>query len=277
MAFNILTGFAVCKAVQYLKDSDLLTTLPSSVCDLGNQRFRLNRKAITFISKQLGCKIKPPTTVPGYSDYTPQFYRDIGFDDYVAIDMNSKMSAIPMDLNTDLSSSYRYTQKHALVIDNGTGEHVFDQHMVFKNQHDLCAVGGIIINNKPFFPWINHGFFAFQPVLFRDLAYSNSYEPIFTWLGGNHGEYIDVTGNDDIWVEVPRANPFWKADKSALEKLIYDNLLDKNNVSIVVGYRKTKNDPFKIPLQGKWIHNIHDDSLKNRYDGQPDTYQEYHS
>ena len=118
--------------------------------------------------------------------------------------MNSKMSAIPMDLNTDIATTYRYAKKHSLVIDNGTGEHVFDQHMVFRNQHNLCAEGGIIINNKPFFPWINHGFFAFQPVLFRDLAFANNYEHVFTWLGGNHGEYIDVTGNDDIWVEVPR-------------------------------------------------------------------------
>ena len=146
------------------------------MCDLGNQRFRLNRKAITFISKDWVVKLNHHYR-PGYSDYTPQF-RDIGFDDYVAIDMNSKMSAIPMDLNTDLSSSY-LAQKHALVIDNGTGEHVFDQHMIFKNQHDLCAVGGIIINNSLSFLGLIM-VFAFN-CSFRDLAYSNSYEPIFTW------------------------------------------------------------------------------------------------
>ena len=158
-----------------------------------------------------------PREEPHYSDFTPHFYKQIGFDDYVAIDMNSKMSAIPMDLNTDIATTYRYAKKHSLVIDNGTGEHVFDQHMVFRNQHNLCAEGGIIINNKPFFPWINHGFFAFQPVLFRDLAFANNYEHVFTWLGGNHGEYIDVTGNDDIWVEVPRTNPFGRKKKVPLK------------------------------------------------------------
>jgi hypothetical protein len=110
---------------------------------------------------------------PDFSNFTPQFYKQLGVNEYVAVDMNAKMSAIPMDLNLHLQTSYRFTKSFSLVIDNGTGEHVFDQHMVFKNQHDLCTKGGIILNNKPFFPWINHGFFAFQPVLFRDLAYAN--------------------------------------------------------------------------------------------------------
>ena len=59
--------------------------------------------------------------------------------------------------------------------------------------------------------------------------------------------------------------------------MLYDQLLEKNNISLVVGYRKTSNDPFKIPSQGKWIHNIDDPALKQRYQGQPDTYQEFHS
>ena len=133
------------------------------------------------------------------------------------------------------------------------------------------------MNNKPFLPWINHGFYSFHPVLFRDLAYANSYEHVFTWIGGNHGEYVDVTGNDDIWVELPRSFPFWKRPKSNLEKLIYDQLLEKNNISIVVAYRKTNSLPFNIPLQGKWVHNIEDPSIREQYGNQPDTYSRYHS
>ena len=276
MAFNQLTGLAVAEAIKFLRSSDYFDSLPKSVIDFGNQRFRLGGKVLKHISGSLNCDFKVPKVDPEYSDFTPLFYKQLGYD-YQAIDMNAKMSALPMDLNSDLRTSYRYSKKHSIVLDNGTGEHVFDQHMVFKNQHDLCAKGGIIINNKPFFPWINHGFYAFQPVLFRDLAYANGYEHVFTWLGGNHGEYIDVTGNSDIWVELPRANPFWQRPKSNLEKLLYDKLLEKNNISLVVGYRKLSDDPFKIPLQGKWIHNIDDPSLKRRYEGQPDTYTEFHS
>ena len=96
----------------------------------------------------LNCNFQVPKSDPEYSDFTPEFYNQLGFS-YQAIDMNAKMSALPMDLNTDLATSYRYSKTHSIVLDNGTGEHVFDQHMVFKNQHDLCAES-IIINNKPF-------------------------------------------------------------------------------------------------------------------------------
>ena len=261
MAFNPLTGLAVSRATALLRRNSP-TTPQGSVLDFGNQRFRLTPPVLKHISKELDCSFEIPSNEEDFTNYTPSFYRDIGYTEYTAIDMNQKMSAIPMDLNTHIPTSYRYKAQHSLVIDNGTGEHVFDQHMVFRNQHDLCSVGGIILNNKPFFPWINHGFFAFQPVLFRDLAYANGYEPVFTWLGGNHGEYIDVTGNEDIWVEIPRSFPFWKRPKGSLESLLYDKLLEKNNISIVVAYRKVNDNPFQIPLQGKWIHNIADKELK---------------
>ena len=275
MAFNCLTGLAVSEAYKSLKERG--PGRSNSVIDLGNQRFRLTPSILDKIAKDHKVKFRVPSTDPSYSDFTPEFYEQLGFSEYVAVDMNQKMSAVPMDLNTHLATTYRYTKEHSLVIDNGTGEHVFDQHMVFKNQHDLCETGGIILNNKPFFPWINHGFFAFQPVLFRDLAYANGYKHVFTWLGGNHGEYIDVTGNDDIWVEVPRANPFWKRPKGKLEEMLYDKLLGKNNISIVVAYMKTSDASFKVPLQGKWVHNIDDTNIKSQYGAQPDTYKEFHS
>jgi hypothetical protein len=59
--------------------------------------------------------------------------------------------------------------------------------------------------------------------------------------------------------------------------MLYDNLLAKNNISIVVAYRKVSDNSFQIPLQGKWIHNIDDSELKERYKAQPDTYSQFHS
>lgn len=277
MAFNNLTGLAVSHATKFLRESKEFAKLNNSVVDFGNQRFRLSNEVISYIEELNSVSINAPAKEPKRSEFTTSFYHQLGYKHYLAIDMNAKLGAIQMDLNTDLKSTYRFTHQYSLVIDNGTGEHIFDQHMVFKNQHELCEVGGIILNCKPFFPWINHGFFTFQPVLFRDLAYANNYEHVFTWLGGNHGEYIDVTGNDEIWIENPRTKPFWRKPKNTLENLIFDRLLDRNNISIIVAYRKTSTDAFKVPLQGKWIHNIDDQSLKEKYGDQPDTYKQYHS
>ncbi len=277
MAFNPLAGLASAYATHYLSNSSKIKLGQSSVIEFGNQRFRLTKPIVRKISKLLDCSFTIPDSDPAFSDFTPSFFRMMGYKDYYALDMNEKMEAIPVDLNSDLRTVYRFRKQCSLVIDNGTGEHVFDQHMVFKNQHDLCQVGGIILNVKPFFPWINHGFYTFHPVLFRDLAFANGYEEVFTWLGGNHGEYVDVTGDDRIWYEVPRSFPFWKRPKDYLETLIYDQLLPKNNITLVVAYKKLSDAEFKVPLQGKWIGNISDKSIVNRYENQPDTLAKYHS
>ena len=44
-----------------------------------------------------------------------------------------------------------------LVINNGTGEHVFNQHALFLNFHNLTKINGIMLNILPFIDWINHG------------------------------------------------------------------------------------------------------------------------
>ena len=277
MAFNPLAALAAAHATKYLKDLAGSDGHSLSVIELGNQRFRLTKPVVKTIASLLRVKFSLPASEPEFSDFTPSFFRQMGFKEYHALDMNEKMEAIPVDLNTDIRTNYRFTRQANLVIDNGTGEHIFDQHMVFKNQHDICLVDGILLNIKPFFPWTNHGFYTFHPVLFRDLAYANGYKEIFTWLGGNHGEYVDVTDDDRIWYEVPRSYPFWKRPKDYLETLIYDKLLPKNNISIVTAYQKINDSPFRVPLQGKWIGNISDKNIVDKYDGQPDTREKYHS
>ena len=39
---------------------------------------------------------------------------------------NTDMDAVAMDLNTDISKQYNWTEKFDLVTNNGTGEHVFN-------------------------------------------------------------------------------------------------------------------------------------------------------
>ena len=94
-----------------------------------------------------------------------------------------------MDLNRNFSRDYNFDDQFDLVTNNGTGEHVFDQKIVFENMHNLTKVGGIMLNILPFSLSINHGFFNFQPVLFRDLAYANDYNWCFLWIGDCLGNF----------------------------------------------------------------------------------------
>mgnify|MGYP001226171516 CR=1 FL=1 len=62
---------------------------------------------------------------------TKDFYSSIGFSNYLAIDLNDKMNSIIMDLNRNFSSDYNFHKQFDLVTNIGTGEHVFDQKIVF--------------------------------------------------------------------------------------------------------------------------------------------------
>ena len=276
MALNNLAAGAIATAIRYMKSSNPQIGLDSAL-EFGNQRLHVNKQQIKCMETMLNIKINLPSEPREFIKSTPIFFTQLGFHSYLAIDMNKKMGAMPMDLNKSITEYYNYRKRHNLVIDSGTGEHIFNQYMVFKNQHDLCAKGGLILNLKPFFPFINHGFYSLHPVIFRDLAYANNYKQVFAFIGGAHGEYIDMTGDDRLWVEQPRTYPFWERPKSYLEECLYDKLLKRNNVCIVTCYQKTSNEEFKVPLQGKWVHNISDDKLYNEYGNQPDTFKKYHS
>lgn len=196
MAFNSLIALAASEATkQLVGEGDL------NVMELGNQRFRINPVTLQHISKTHGLSTEQLKGEPDQPSALG-FYKALGFTEYTAIDVNSERNSIPMDLNMNLQEKYNFYNQYSLVTNNGTGEHIFDQAEVFRNMHNLTKVGGIMINLLPMTTWINHGFYNFNPVLFRDIAYANNYQWCFLWLGNNEGNYASFDPNDaDPWSE----------------------------------------------------------------------------
>jgi SAM-dependent methyltransferase len=271
MAFHPTMGLAVGRCMQWLKNRPNLTAL-----EFGNQRFRMTPDNLKQVSAWTGSSFNFPTDSQEYSDSTYSYFEQLGFKKYLAVDLNTKMRAVVMDLNKICKTEYGFTEQFDMVTNNGTGEHIFDQRVVFENMHNMTKVGGVILNVMPMIPWLNHGFYNYHPVLFRDIAYANDYKWCFLWIGTNLGKYkeFDLTG--DIWAEIPRSDPMWKRPYSSMEKYVYEDLWNHGNVSLVTAYVKTKDEPFKVPLQGKWIHNIETAELATEYN-QPDTWNKYHS
>jgi hypothetical protein len=122
-----------------------------------------------------------------------------------------------------------------------------------------------MINVLPFAPWFNHCFYSFHPGLFRDIAAANGYEWRFMWLAQNTGKYIDCPTTMDSWTHYEQKKP--RAPLSELERA-YDELHNRDgkahNVSIVTAYTKTKDTPFQIPFQGRYVNDIVDE-LKGEY------------
>lgn len=124
---------------------------------------------------------------------TERYYRALGFAAYDSVDVNSQHGSLIMDLNKSIERDYGHEKKYNLATNNGTGEHIFDQCAVFRNAHELTVPGGIMIHCLPCNNYINHGFFAFSPLFFMDLAAVNEYEILKITIahsGGYEAGYV---------------------------------------------------------------------------------------
>lgn len=177
MSFNPLMALLSAEAVRRLEANP-------TVVELGNQRFRPSNRVLREVVRRLAgvegidhAALAALVALPERErlDRTADFYRALGFTRYVAIDVNEKFGSVMMDLNKDLAADYGYSERFSLVTNNGTGEHVFNQYMVFKNVHELCRPNGLMVHSVPFINWVNHGFYSFHPGLYSDLAAANGY------------------------------------------------------------------------------------------------------
>lgn len=234
MALNGVMAQAAAQAAKLLPTKEL------GVVELGNQSWR-GRDA-----------------VPGMNGVTTakEFYSRLGFGRYQALDVNTKMDAIVFDLNrADASAIANAGAPFSLVTNNGTGEHVFNQASVFYAVHELCDPnGGRMIHCLPFWRWPNHGFFNYNPILFRDLAAANHYEIEFAWLGLSGGKYI----------EADRSLIFKEREHKNLAAFI-DKRFGSRPILFTVCMKRTNGDGFRFPLQGKYKGSVEDESLQQRY------------
>jgi len=252
MAFNNIMQLATASIVKHLQPTP-------TVVEWGNQRFRYTEEWTSKCSEVAGKPVRKPVK------FVWEYFEDLGFSNYLAIDINTELRSIAMDLNFILKDKYNYTEQFDLVTNNGTGEHIFDQRTVFENMHNLCKVGGVMLCVLPFAPWINHGFYNYHPGLFRDIAAANGYKWCNFWLAQNTGKYIEAPIDMESWgfYEQKKArNPL-----SDLEKT-YDELHQRDskaqNISIVAAYMKTTDSPFNIPMQGRYVNDVVE-SLKTAY------------
>ncbi len=185
---------------------------------------------------------------------TKDFFMSIGFCEYKSIDINGAYGSFQFDLNKNIFETYNFNQKYDLVINNGTGEHVFNQFSLFLNFHNLTKTNGIMLNILPFIDWINHGFYNFNPIFFADLAASNNYEIIKISLANRNGAELKLDG-DNISILFEQIKPHKNNSKFGKMVEIAKEKIGKN-ILLVVTTKKLNDDTFKIPLQGKYLNDV---------------------
>ena len=194
---------------------------------------------------------------------TKDFFLALGYDDYFSIDINGADNSFQFDLNYDLSEKYNFNKKFDLVINNGTGEHVFNQFSLFKNIHQITKSNGIMLHILPFIDWINHGFYNFNPILFADLAASNHYEILDIILANRNGGEVFINNKKKLNHMYEQVKPNYESRLREFIKLAKKNL--NENILLVVILRKSIDNNFRIPLQGKYLADL---SVGNEYSNQ---------
>ena len=197
---------------------------------------------------------------------TREYFLSLGFKKYNSIDINGAYKSYKFDLNKDIVSVYKFNKKYDLVINNGTGEHIFNQHSLFLNMHNLTNKNGLLLHILPFIDWINHGFYNFNPIFFADLAASNDYDIVkLSFANRNATEIIIESKSYNLIFE--QIKP-WQ-DPTFLKKTInFTKEKVGSNIILVVILRKKNDNKFKIPLQGKYLADVNENNTSSNYSGQ---------
>ena len=133
--------------------------------------------------------------------YESQPYADVYYTSkglkYTCIDYNKENNAIDLDL-----SIKQNLDKYEVVTDFGTSEHIninkkHDPKAFYNcwlNKHNLCVVGGIIINENPKTGnWQGHGYNYVTQEFYIELAKLNNYEIL------EIGEHPAMNNTENGW------------------------------------------------------------------------------
>lgn len=252
MTFNPVAALNVieCKNLIYEKS-------PKAI-DLGSQTASINKIFIKNLFSQN--KVSDSTQLTNLTKLselsyftTKDFFKSVGFNEYKSIDLNGAYESFQFDLNKNIKEDYNFNQEYDLVINNGTGEHVFNQYSLFLNFHNLTKVNGIMLNILPFIDWINHGFYNFNPIFFADLAASNNYELIKLSFANRDGAELKLD-KEDYPILFEQIKPNQKTKFGKMIEIAKDKI-GKNILLVVITKKKSENH-FRIPLQGKYISDI---------------------
>jgi hypothetical protein len=158
--------------------------------------------------------------------------------EYVSYDVCPGARTMVLDLNYDALPK-QHRGYFDLVTNCGTTEHVINQLNCFEIMHDAARPGGILYHQVPTCGYVDHGFFCYHELFFRDLAHANGYEVLDCWHVYRGDMQFDPAAVD---MRAPR-QPFNRHSGKS------DSLPRGPSYNIAVVLRKTTDAPFVLPLE----------------------------
>jgi SAM-dependent methyltransferase len=162
---------------------------------------------------------------------------------YLSFDIADGYKTQIFDLNRGILEE-RLRGAFDTVINFGTTEHVLNQLNAFRIIHDAVKPGGHIVHNLPCVGYIDHGFFAYTPRVFFDIAGYNDYELVYF-------EFQKPTQGKELYSIVRDYRQYFPSLSTTLESAANTELgsFVASDISVLVVFRKKKDLHFCIPLE----------------------------
>ena len=158
-----------------------------------------------------------------------------------------------LDLNFD-ALPQRMRGHYDVVFNFGTTEHIINQWNCFEVIHDATKVGGVIYHQLPASGYLNHGYYCYTPLLFRELGEANNYEIAHLAVTPSGENRIDALRIPSLGGETMLKEPRHLGDNNRIPQL---------NIHVI--FRKTNDKPFRAPLEIATAHSAVNPELALRY------------
>ncbi len=159
--------------------------------------------------------------------------------EYVSFDVVVARKAHHFDLNIhSLNSAKQKT--FDICLNFGTTEHLVNQFNAFKVMHEAVKPGGYIFHQVPATGYINHGYFNYHPLMFRELAEANLYETVALWYYA-HGTNASITDQSSSYLGKHQTPGELSSERPAA-------IAVPNSVLNVL-FRKVQDTHFKVRLE----------------------------
>ena len=154
------------KCIKYIDEMlELVGSEGGKACQLGNCGFRRSSK--DYFIKKYDIRFRMLKSYVAFC----------GFETTV-IDISGKRKALPIDLGKPIEDE-NLLGSFDLILGFALIEHIEDQYEFFRNVHNLCKVGGMVILNGPAVgAYEGHGTWKYDVQFFWELFNSCGYMPL---------------------------------------------------------------------------------------------------
>lgn len=252
----------------YLQRNGFLTPEKNKILDIGPQNvlFVREEQIREFIERQGGAVVPDKaldteikrliyfsTPRPGERTMLLSEITDLTNIEYNSVDVCPGLKTTILDLNFD-SVPEKMLGHYDVVFNFGTTEHIFNQWNCFEFMHDALKVGGIVYHQLPASGYLDHGYYCYTPLFFREMAQANGYVI----------EHLAVTPAGES-----------KIDALGISAMAGDSLLSANahlgennrvpalNIHVIL--RKTTDAVFRASLEIATAHSQVNTEMLERY------------